>query len=82
MAQVRQREAVRPAEKAVAQPGLRPSESQQIRPTSPPTSASCSSSRGEALMGEDSYGINRETIERIVAEDRGGRRSWAWRSPS
>ncbi len=23
---------------------------------------------GEALMGEDSYGINRETIERIVAE--------------
>lgn len=23
---------------------------------------------GEALMGDDSYGINRETIERIVAE--------------
>src|SRR4051794_41906677 len=23
---------------------------------------------GEALMGEDSYGINRETIDRIVAE--------------
>ena len=23
---------------------------------------------GEALMGDDSYGINRKTIERIVAE--------------
>ena len=37
---------------------------------------------GEALMGEDAYGINRETIERIVAEvaevARPGRARSAW----
>jgi uridylate kinase len=37
---------------------------------------------GEALMGDDAFGINRATIVRMVEEIAEWSRAWAWRSRS
>jgi uridylate kinase len=51
-----------------AEPGTAPAAEQPNPPASPAYTRILLKLSGEALMGSDSFGINRETVDRIVGE--------------